>query len=214
MENNQEKRTNVLVSCALLLALICIISGVSYAFFTYIGEGSTENTITTGTLTFVYDEQVGEGNGISLKNALPISDEQGKILAGSNQTFDFQVLAAIEGENVSYEVIAEKQVGSNLPENLAKIYLTTLDGMEESPVSTTLRDGVVTTYDQLTDTAVELQEGKTIYQESISSGEKSYKKQFRLRMWVSEDATGETEGEWNYNNQSFSVKVNVVAKGQ
>lgn len=89
-------------------------------------------------MTFVYDEQVGEGNGISLKNALPISDEQGKILAGSNQTFDFQVLAAIEGENVSYEVIAEKQVGSDLPENLAKIYLTTLDGMEESPVSTTL----------------------------------------------------------------------------
>src|SRR5699024_11055397 len=116
--------------------------------------GSKANTITTGSLTFVYDEQKAEGNGITLSNAFPMSDEDGKAQSGDNNVFDFQVLASTKGESIAYEVIGKKDDASTLSENVTKIYLTTLSGSEETEVATTLKDGVVTTYDELSDTQI------------------------------------------------------------
>ena len=49
-----------------------------------------------------------------------MSDEDGKQLSGSNNVFDFQVLATTQGESIAYEVIGEKDRGSTLPENVTK----------------------------------------------------------------------------------------------
>ena len=210
----EKKKQGIVITSVLLVCLILVVIGVSFAFFTYSRQGSKENTITTGSLTFVYDEKKAEGNGISLSNAFPMSDEEGKQLSGSNNVFDFQVLASTKGESIAYEVIGKKDDSSTLPENVTKIYLTTLSGSEETEVATTVRDGVVTTYDELSDTQIEDQTGKTLYQEVIPLNQSGYQKNFRLRMWLSEEANTTTDGSWDYNNKTFTIRINVVANGE
>ena len=212
----KKKKQGIVITSVLLVCLIFVVVGVSFAFFTYSRQGSKENTITTGSLTFVYDEQKAEGNGITLSNAFPMSDDEGKGQSGDNNVFDFQVLATTQGESISYEVIGKKEDSSTLPENVTKIYLTTLSGSEETEVATTVKDGVVTTYDELSDTQIEDQTGKTLYQEVIPLNQTGYQKNFRLRMWLSEEAetTDPSSGSWDYNNQTFTIRINVVANGE
>ena len=210
----EKKKQGIVITSVLLVCLILVVIGVSFAFFTYSRQGSKENTITTGALTFIYDEQKAEGNGISLSNAFPMSDDEGKQLSGSNNVFDFQVLASTKGESIAYEVIGKKEDSSTLPENVTKIYLTTLSGSEETEVATTVRDGVVTTYDELSDTQIKDQIGKTLYQEVIPLNQSGYQKNFRLRMWLSEEANTTTNGSWDYNNKTFTIRINVVANGE
>ena len=210
----EKKKQGMIITSVLLICLILVVIGVSFAFFTYSRQGSKENTITTGSLTFVYDEKKAEGNGIILSNAFPMSDEVGKAQSGDNNVFDFQVLASTKGESIAYEVIGKKDDASTLSENVTKIYLTTLSGSEESEVATTIKDGVVTTYDELSDTQIKDQTGKTLYQEVIPLNQTGYQKNFRLRMWLSEEANTTTNGSWDYNNKTFTIRINVVANGE
>ena len=210
----EKKKQGIVITSVLLVCLILVVIGVSFAFFTYSRQGSKENTITTGALTFIYDEKEAEGNGITLSNAFPMSDEAGKAQSGDNNVFDFQVLASTKGESIAYEVIGEKDRSSTLPENVTKIYLTTLNGSDETEVATTVKDGVVTTYDELVDTQIEDQTGKTLYQEVIPLNQTGYQKNFRLRMWLSEEANTTTNGSWDYNNKTLTIRINVVANGE
>ena len=210
----EKKKQGIVITSVLLVCLILVVIGVSFAFFTYSRLGSKENTITTGSLTFVYDEKKAEGNGITLNNAFPMSDEVGKAQSGDNNVFDFQVLASTKGESIAYEVIGKKDDASTLPDNVVKIYLTTLSGSEETEVATTVKDGVVTTYDELSDTTITDQTGKTLYQEVIPLNQSGYQKNFRLRIWLSEEANTTTNGSWDYNNKTFTIRINVVANGE
>ena len=210
----KKKKQGIVITSLLVVSLTLVVIGVSFAFFTYSRQGSKENTITTGSLTFVYDEKKAEGNGITLSNAFPMSDEDGKAQSGDHNVFDFQVLATTKGASISYEVIGKKDDSSTLPENVTKIYLTTLSGSEESEVATTVKDGVVTTYDELSDTQIKEQTGKTLYQEVIPIDQIGYQKNFRLRMWLSEEANTTTNGSWDYNNKTFTIRINVVANGE
>ena len=211
----QKSKKQLILSVVLLISLVLITVGISYAFFTYIGKGSTENTITTGNLTFVYDEKNQSGNGIKLSNAFPISDDTGKSQFGSDNVFDFQVIATTQGAPIYYEVIGEKGESSTLPENVVKTYLTTVSGTEETPVDKTLVSGTVATFEQLYISQIpEYQGDKTLYQGTVSEGQTKYIQQFRLRMWLSETATGVTNGEWDYNNKTFTIKIHVYASNE
>ncbi|MEG1457624.1 MAG: hypothetical protein RSC57_03415, partial [Bacilli bacterium] len=125
MEKKISNKSKIIMTVVLLLTLVLVTVGVTYAFFTYVGTGTTENTITTGTLTFVYDEKNASGNGIRLTNLLPQSDTVGKALIGNNQVFDFQVVATTQGSSISYEIITDKVSSSTLNEGMVKMYLTT-----------------------------------------------------------------------------------------
>ena len=179
MERQERKNAYSLILFLLFCSCFMIIVGVTYAFFSYSKEGSKENTITTGSLTFLYDEQEREGNGITLTNAFPMSDEDGKSQSGDNNVFDFQVLATTKGESISYEVIGEKDASSTLDENVVKIYLTTLVGGIENPVLNGV-DQSVLTYAQLENTQVKDQAGKTLYQETIPLNQTGYQKNLGL----------------------------------
>ena len=99
--------------------------GVSYAFFNYVKLGLTENTVTTGTITFLYDEKNASGNSVVITDALPTSDANGKVLTGANNVFDFKILATTTGNtNIPYEVTARKKADSTAPDSAIKIYLT------------------------------------------------------------------------------------------
>ena len=57
-------------------------------------------------------------------------------------------------------------------------------------------------------------QGKTLYQETIPESQANYSQTFRYRMWIDENASQMQDGEWIYNGQTFSVRVNVYASNE
>ena len=55
-------KKELVVLVILLLSFVFITLGISYAFLTYVRQGSTENAIITCNVTFVYDEKNALGN--------------------------------------------------------------------------------------------------------------------------------------------------------
>lgn len=204
-----------------LFLLIAVTAGVSYAFFNYVKLGSTENVITTGTITFLYDEKDASGNGIIITDALPTTDANGKVLTGNNNTFDFKVLSTTTGNtNISYEVTARKKSDSTVPDTAIKLYLTEVGNDIETPAPLTLRDTSVARFSELNQTTINVGDGtveKTIYKGNIPASSTDYEKNFRLRMWIADDTdyspTQDSEGNDIYpmNNKKFTVSVNVYA---
>lgn len=205
----KKSRINVLALILLFLSLIFIFVGISYSIFIYFGEGMTNNVIETGRVVFSYSDADGGGNGISIEDAIPISDEVGKVLSGTGEYFDFNVTASTTSTDLVYEVAVLKNVESTLSEEYVKIYLTTIIGTTETETDLTVSDDVVT-YNELTDTTNPLLNGKTIYYGTVKAGEVAYGQNFRLRMWVS--VPEEVNFDYSQvNDKYFSVKVNVAA---
>ncbi len=53
MDNNKKQ---LLLSIGLVLILVLMIVGISYAAFKFVGLGNKPNTITTGAITMEYEE--------------------------------------------------------------------------------------------------------------------------------------------------------------
>ena len=207
------EKKRVIWVMSILLILLVITIGVTYAFYTYRGQGQRENTVKTGELSFVYDEQRQEGNQVSLTNAFPMTDEQGKGQMGNNSVFEFIITATTKGAPISYEIYLTKEESSTLSEQVVKTYLTKVTDNSETAVVDTRNQREINLYSELGDTTL-VSQGKTLYQETIPESETSYHQTFRYRMWIDEDASQMQNGEWIYNGQSFSVKVNVYASNE
>ncbi len=208
----RKNKVNIVCAILLFLSLIFIFSGISYSIFSYLGSGMTNNVIQTGRIIFSYSDAVGNGNGIFIENAVPVSDQVGKMLAGTDEYFDFSVFASLTSNNLAYEISVVKDEESTLDEQYVKIYLTTLEGNSESETSFTSPNANVITYADLPDTNNPSLTGKTIYLGNVQAGEIAYGKSFRLRMWVKDPE----EEDFDYslvNDKYFSVKVNVAARG-
>ena len=211
------KKKSLVLSLIGVLSLVIITAGVTYAFFNYAKEGTTENTITTGTITFVYEEVEAQGAGISISDALPVSDTVGKAQSGAGNVFNFKVTSkTMNSASIPYTVTARMKADSDLPQSAVKMYLTEVSGENETEV-------LLNTYDQLnqtsvvsTDTAIE----KVIYTDTVPSGSTNYEKNFRLRMWIPntinfspvKDENGQDV--YPYNGKKFTVTVNVYANAE
>ena len=208
------KSRQIIVSLLGIASLLLITTGVTYAVFTYTKLGTTDNTVTTGTLKFIYTENSGGGNGITMTNAFPISDSQGKLLEGNNNIFDFKVQATNTGDTIMpYEVTLRKSSDSTLDSSVVKVYLTdTTDTTERVLVAPTK-------YNQLADTKVEVNGNieKTLYQSTIKANTTNYEKSFRLRIWIDEatdfSPTKDSSGNqvYPYNDKTFKATVNVYS---
>ncbi len=213
----EEKRTKkeIIVVCLLVLSLVLIAIGTTFAFFQYSKQGTTVNKLESGTLTFIYDENRKEKNGVSLTNAFPMSDTDGVKQTGTG-FFEFQVRSEAKGASIYYEIYLTKDNNSTLPEYAVKTYLTEVTGENiESGVSNLFTSEAINLYSELGKSKVPSllnQEviGKTLYQGSVN--EEEITKTFRYRMWVDENANQVRGGEWIHNNKTFSVKVNVYAQ--
>ena len=215
MEN--KKKTGLLLSALGVLSLVLITAGVTYAFFSYAKEGTTTNTVSTGTIEFAYNETDDGTQGILIENAIPMTDAQGMALSetgtgGSERNaFKFTVTSkTTSNTSINYAVTARKITGT-IDEDQIKVYLTssqtgtnaavvgtnntfTTSG-EEPNVTTTVK-----TYDQLptfsnaTDgypvglTLTETE--KVLYTATIPSGQTdTYTNSFVLRMWLNGEGT-------------------------
>ena len=198
MDKNVKVKNNfkeIIFSLSAIIVLITIVVAISFAAFNYLGTGEKANTINSGIINMSYSEP---DNGINLVNALPISDEQGKLLSGSLNVFDFTIEAEIVGNaTINYAITAVKGV-STVDDSAIKVYLTKVNNNLESVVlePTKISNLSVTTGSE----SYQPSSGEFIlFNDSITN---SITDNYRLRMWVSDDYTISNGG-------TYTLRVNV-----
>ena len=203
----KNKKKQIIITLVAIISLIVITVGVTYAFFNYSRTGTTDNVVKTGGITFLYTEVSGVGKGISLTEAYPVADSIGKVQVGEGKVFDFKVTSNISmNSSIGYQVTARKKTGSTLDDSAVKVYLTEVNGTEQ--------ELLLSKYSELSQTdrvdANKYTE-KVLYESRVPANTSNYEKNFRLRMWVSDD-TDFTDG--SMNDKTFTLTVNVYADGK
>lgn len=206
---------SVLLSVLGVAILIVAVVGISYAVFTFGQTGTKDNAVTTGTISMSYNEgDINDNNLITINNAMPITDEAGKVLTSY---FDFSVSSTITGKaNVNYEIraksIAPDASAVQLPATDVKLYLEKKDGGNYSDVITQKNDNVVPTFainnkSTLTNPSVDTDTMLLYTGEfaNTTAAENTYTDEFRLRMWLKEDAVVDS------TPKTFKVRVDVYA---
>ena len=199
-----DKKKQLLLSIGLVLILVLMIVGISYAAFQFTGLGSRPNTITTGAITMSYEEST---NVISISGALPTTDATGKVRLTEGEYFDFTIKSNIQGNaNINWEIAAEditpssakKMAGKNI-----KLYLTKLD--DSNNESQVMAPKVFTVK-----TSENTKTGRPSGMMSLATGTMSTSEttKYRLRMYVDEDYNPQGDG----GGLSFSVKINAYGK--
>ena len=199
--NNKKQ---LLLSIGLVLILVLMIVGISYAAFKFVGEGKKPNTITTGAIMMEYTEST---NTISMTGALPTTDATGKVRLTKGEYFDFTIKSSIKGNtNINWEIAAEditpssakKMAGKNI-----KLYLTKLDstGAETQVMAPKVYNAT---------TSANTKTGRPSGVMSLATGTMSTSEttNYRLRMYVDEDYNPQGDG----GGLSFSVKINAYGK--
>ena len=199
-----DKKKQLLLSIGLVLILVLMIVGISYAAFKFVGLGNQPNTITTGAITMEYTEST---NTISMTGALPTTDATGKVRLTKGEYFDFTIKSSIQGNaNINWEIAAEditpssakKMAGKNI-----KLYLTKLD-------STGAETQVMAPKVYSASTSANTKTGRPSGVMSLATGTMSTSEttNYRLRMYVDEDYNPQGDG----GGLSFSVKINAYGK--
>ena len=197
------KKKQLLLSIGLVLILVLMIVGISYAAFKFTGLGTKPNIITTGAITMEYTETT---NTISMTGALPTTDATGKVRLTAGEYFDFTIKSNIQGNaNINWEIAAEditsssakKMDGKNI-----KLYLTKLNGDKEEEVMAPKVYSASTSANTKT--------GRPSGVMSLATGTMSTSEttNYRLRMYVDEDYNPQGDG----GGLSFSVKINAYGK--
>ena len=197
--NNKKQ---LLLSIGLVLILVLMIVGISYAAFKFVGEGKKPNTITTGAITMEYEEST---NTISMNNALPTTDATGKVRLTAGEYFDFTIKSNIQGNaNINWEIAAEDITSSSkkIDGRNIKLYLTKLNGDNE--------EEVMAPKVYRASTSANTKTGRPSGVMSLATGTMSASEttNYRLRMYVDEDYNPQGDG----GGLSFSVKINAYGK--
>ena len=203
----KNKKKQIIITLIAIISLIVITVGVTYAFFNYSRTGTTDNVVKTGGITFLYTEVSGVGKGISLTDAYPVADSIGKVQVGEGKVFDFKVTSNISmNSNIGYQVTARKKTGSTLANSAVKVYLTEVNGTEQ--------ELLLSKYSELSQTDkvdISKYDERILYEATVPANTSNYEKNFRLRMWVSDD-TDFSDG--SMNDKTFTLTVNVYADGK
>lgn len=205
MTKNNYERLKLTTLVILVFSLIILVIGVTYAVCSNLILGTTDNLIEAGTLSFSFNEDAFVGNGINIQDAMPLTDESGKVLNSTSQYFDFSVNAVATIAPLYYQVLAVKQDGSTLSDECVKLYLTLRNGAKETASPLVIKDSRVLTYNEFDSSSDNI--GKVLYNGVVPQSKDEYNQNFRLRMWVSEETVIDTD----YAGKRFSIKVKVVA---
>ena len=198
--NNKKQ---LLLSIGLVLVLVLMIVGISYAAFQFVGPGSKENSITTGAITMKYTEST---NVINMTGALPTTDATGKVRLTEGEYFDFTLEGTIQGtENINWEIAAEDVTTSSkkIDGKYIKLYLTSLN---DTGNETEVMEPTVYT----TESSENTYTGRPTGIMSLAKGSTStsFSTKYRLRMYVDESYNPQGDG----GDLSFSIKISAYGK--
>lgn len=205
----KKQNQKYLILTIFLLLLVMITFSATYAFFTYFGEGLTENVIQTGNITFIYEEIEANGAGIGITDAYPMSDFNGKKQTGPGKVFNFKILSNTSSKtSIPYIITARMKNDSTLSQNAVKLYLTEINNTVETELA-------LNNYDKF-GLAANIPEGiveRQIHSDIVPAGATDYEKNYRLRMWIDEntDFSQNEDGTYPFNNKTFTVNINVYA---
>ena len=197
------KKRQLLLTIGLVLILVLMIVGISYAAFKFTGLGKKDNTITTGAITMKYTEST---NTISMNNALPTTDATGKVRLTAGEYFDFTLSGTIKGsENINWEIAAEDVTTASrkIDGKYIKLYLTSLDGNNNETE-------VMAPKVYKTESTENTYTGRPTNMMSLAKGttSTSFSTKYRLRMYVDESYNPQGDG----GNLAFSIKINAYGK--
>jgi hypothetical protein len=190
MEDNNSKK--ILLTVLGVAILIVAVVGISFALFTSNDQITGENTIKSGTVTMSFSEKT---NGITLSNALPMSEDDAlQNLNNAGDYFDFDVVTKTSkaGTVIPYKVSVAKVSGNlnndQIAINLQKLgtdsnYTSIVSGKKVSE----LTDGVIV---DATDNAGTVA-GKT--------------DSYRLRIWIA----GDQDASAIASDSTYSLRVDV-----
>ena len=210
------RKASLMLSILGIISIVLITVGITYAFFNYSKTGSSENVISSGTITFIYEEVEKNGSGISIENAYPVSDDTGKNQKDAKEVFNFTIKSSTYTKmEIPYTITARKKVNSTLDENAVKLYLTEVSGETETQLAESIYESLPD-YTNRPDGVSE----KVLYSTKVPEESNNYVKNYRLRMWIPStiDFSPVEDNEGNvtypYNGKIFTVTVNVYANGK
>lgn len=189
----------ILIISSILLLFIC--TGIAFSLFDTVNKKPPFIDGETGSIVLNYSDVNGKGNGIYIENAVSISDSQGMKLTGDNNYFDFTVSGTTSNIPIRYYILLDISHESNLKDEYIKVYLTKINGVVEE----TVLDRAYKISD-LKDIDVNKEVNKILYSKEVGSETKNFIDNYRLRMWISNDAE-------NYYEKKYGLTVNVYAEG-
>lgn len=165
------KKENKLGIIVLIISIIICVISVSYAFWANRFNGTKEQSLTTAvtTLDLIIDD---ESEGISLLNAVPVSDSVG--LSYVPYTFK---LKNRSNYNVSYKMFLEDDEASYIADDCSN------NKLDHSNIRYSLE------VDQNPTIIGDLSTNNALLQTSTMSGKSV--KSFALRIWIKKEATNE-----------------------
>ena len=197
------RNRKIILSIIVIVTILVITVGVTYATFNYASVGKKENIITTGAITMSYVES---NNTISINNALPTTDNTGKSRKNDGEYFDFTVKSSIKGNmDINYEIAAKEEAGNTFSGNNIKYYLTTVDSNGKETEVMAPR----TYYEE---PSGNVYTGRPADMMSLYTG--NLKEQgettinYRLRIWVDESYNPQNDD----GGLTYKVKVNVYGQ--
>ena len=201
----EKLKQNKLVLIMFIIAILLIITGVTYSFYKIRLEGQKTHFVSSDLISFTYKESE---NKISITNTTPVSDIDGK----KSNYFEFSVSSnLVKDMSVDYEIsILKTSTTNSFNESDIKVYLT-----DEN--DNTLVEPVIIS--ELEDNN-KITNAKTIYQNNFTYNNSNEKQThtYRLRIWLKNDVDlskyttkAETENGTNVTleNHTFKFKVNV-----
>ena len=216
MEENNSKK--VLLSVLGVAILVVAVVGVSFAAFSYTNTSDAANQINVGTITMSYSEAEA---GISITDAKPTADATAKEDKTPGNYFDFTVTRKTDAAvKVPYEIsVIPGVAGADetlLPTKNVKVYLTKVNGNEETPVvaPTTLDTIIIDSKKSTLDTKTTKY---VLYTVADATGAvyTGAAENYRLRMWIDENTQFTPGGSGDTLNStlkySYRLTVNVDA---
>ena len=201
----EKLKQNKLVLIMFIIAILLIVTGVTYSFYKIRLEGQKTHFVSSDLISFTYKESE---NKISITNTTPVSDIDGK----KSNYFEFSVSSnLVKDMSVDYEIsILKTSTTNSFNESDIKVYLT--DENDNSLVEPVI-------ISELEDNN-KITNAKTIYQNNFTYNNSNEKQThtYRLRIWLKNDVDlskyttkAETENGTNVTleNHTFKFKVNV-----
>ena len=174
----------LLIALGILLSLSFLV-GVSYAYYMVTASQTNKNRLASSCISI---SLTNEKNDITLNNAYPITDSEGKKLT----PYQFTITNTCD-IFISYNVNLEMLEGTDLSTDYIKTMINS-----EAPAVLSILDSVSTTIDKST-------ESRTLAQGSLGSGDSV---DYALRLWMDEN----TPLNENTQDKSLISKIVVVAQ--
>ena len=194
MEGNSSKQ--ILLSIIGIAVLVIAVIGVSFAFFSYTKEGSSNNVIETGQIYMNFEES----NSISLTNQFPMTNNEALagIPTGSGQNESASMTFTVEGYSsgstaIPYHVYAIRGTDvsgkDRFPESEISVFLSQAQSNRSQPISKFGSSSEALNTVHVLNSAVANSSGWEIASGSIQAGTDSGSKQrdtYTLKMFVND----------------------------